>query len=231
MMGGKDPILAKGLELHNDGKYLEASEILNKLFLFDPSDQEVKDLLADIYEQLGYQQENPGLRNSFLSGAYELRSVIPIGDNPDTTGPDVIRTMSTEFFLDFLAIKMDSRKAEGIEFTMNLVTPDKGEQFAIELAKATLTNIEGFQFENPDLSMRVNRADLERVMTGEAEFEDLLAEGRATAEGDVSVRVKLAGTMVEFDPLFEVLPGTSPGLGDSAETDALQASVGRIAIE
>ena len=66
--------MSKGLELHNNGQYLEASEILNKLFLSDPSDQEVKDLLADVYEQLGYQQENPGLRNSFLSGAYELRS-------------------------------------------------------------------------------------------------------------------------------------------------------------
>ena len=226
MMGGKEPIMAKGLELHNAGKYFEASEILNKLFFADPSDQEVKDLLADVYEQIGYQQENPGLRNSFLSGAYELRTGIPQGDTPSTTGPDVIRAMSTELFLDFLAIKMDTRKAEGLEFTMNLVTPDNGQKFAIELSKATLTNVEGFEVPNADLTLTLNRSDLELVMVGETEFEKLLADGRAKAEGDVSVLAKLAATMVEFDPLFEVLPGTKNQQVKAAEGKAYEAVTG-----
>jgi hypothetical protein len=34
--------------------------------------------------------------------------------------------MSTELFLNFLAIKMDSRRAERLAFAMNLVTPDVG---------------------------------------------------------------------------------------------------------
>ena len=37
--------------------------------------------------------------------------------------------MSTELFLNFLGIRMDSRKAEGMRFTINLVTPDNGEKF------------------------------------------------------------------------------------------------------
>ena len=51
--------------------------------------------------------------------------------------------MSTELFLDFLGIRMDSRQAEGKAFTMNLITPDNDEKFVIELSNATLTNIEG----------------------------------------------------------------------------------------
>ena len=39
---------------------------------------------------------------------------------------------------------MDSRKAEGMRFTINLVSPDNGEKFLIELENATLTNIKGF---------------------------------------------------------------------------------------
>ncbi|MCR9087317.1 MAG: MBL fold metallo-hydrolase [Rhodobacteraceae bacterium] len=231
MMGGKDPIMAKGLELHGAGRYLEAVEILNKLFFADPSDQEVKDLLADVYEQIGYQQENPGLRNSFLSGAYELRSGIPTGDTVDSTGPDVIRAMSTELFLDYLAIKMDSRKAEGLEFSMNLVTPDNNERFAIELSNATLSNVKGFSVPDPDLTLTLDRQDLEQVMTGEAEFADLIADGRATAEGDASLLVQLAATMVEFDPLFEVLPGTKLQPDSLATAAPLQAVTGQVAIE
>ena len=60
MMGGAAKILAKGQDLHDQGKYLEASEILNKLVFAEPQNQAAKDLLADVYEQLGYQQENPG---------------------------------------------------------------------------------------------------------------------------------------------------------------------------
>jgi alkyl sulfatase BDS1-like metallo-beta-lactamase superfamily hydrolase len=125
-------------------KYLHAQEILNKLVQAEPQNQVAKDLLADVFEQIGYQQENPGLRNSFLAAAYELRSGIPQGETADSSSPDVIRAMSTELFLNFLGIRMDSRKAEGMRFTINLITPDNGEKFLIELENATLTNIQGF---------------------------------------------------------------------------------------
>jgi alkyl sulfatase BDS1-like metallo-beta-lactamase superfamily hydrolase len=64
MMGGAKRILAKGRELHDRGEYMLAQEILNKLVHAEPDNQEAKDLLADVFEQIGYQQENPGLRNS-----------------------------------------------------------------------------------------------------------------------------------------------------------------------
>jgi alkyl sulfatase BDS1-like metallo-beta-lactamase superfamily hydrolase len=74
--------------------------------------------------------------------------------------------MSTELFLDFLGIRMDSRKVEGVAFTINLITPDNGEKFIIELSNATLTNLEGFLADDPDLTITINRTDLEQVMMG-----------------------------------------------------------------
>jgi linear primary-alkylsulfatase len=56
-------------DLHNEGRYLHAQEIVNKLVQAEPQNQAAKDLLADIFEQLGYQQENPSLRNSYLAAA------------------------------------------------------------------------------------------------------------------------------------------------------------------
>jgi alkyl sulfatase BDS1-like metallo-beta-lactamase superfamily hydrolase len=145
-----------------------------------------------VFEQIGYQQENPGLRNSYLAGAFELRSGIPEGEAQDTAGPHVIRAMTTELFLNFLGIRMDSRKAEGMRFTINLITPDNGEKFVVEMANATLTNLEGFQADEPDLTMVINRSDLERTMTGEVKLEEQIANGTATMEGDVSIEEALA---------------------------------------
>lgn len=227
MMGGAEKILSKGRELHDRGDYLHAQEILNKLVHAEPDNQAAKDLLADVYEQIGYQQENPGLRNSFLAGAYELRSGIPGGASPDSAGPDVIRAMSTELFLNFLGIRMDSRQAEGMEFTINLITPDNGEKFVIELLNATLTNIQGFQAADPDLTMTINREDLEKTMMGAETLEDQIAAGTCQVKGDVSVLKKLAATMVDFDPRFEVLPGTKARGAQLAKANPYEAVPGK----
>ncbi len=208
MMGGAKKIMKKGKKLYDQGKYLEASEILDKLVFAEPQNQAGKDLLADVYEQLGYQQENPGLRNAFLAGAYELRSGIPGGASPKT-GPDMIRAMSTELFLDFIAIRMDSRKAEGKEFKINLVTPDNGEKYLIELSNETLTNIAGFQADDADLSITIDRADLELVMRGEKTLAAQIDDGTAKIAGDRGVLDQLRSMLVTFELGFEILPGTA----------------------
>jgi alkyl sulfatase BDS1-like metallo-beta-lactamase superfamily hydrolase len=208
MMGGAQMIMAKGRELHDAGAYLQAQEILNKLVQAEPGNQTAKDLLADVFEQIGYQQENPGLRNSYLSGAFELRSGIPEGAQIDSAGPDVVRAMSTELFLDFVGIRMDPRQAEGLEFTINLITPDNGEKFIVELRSATLTNIEGFLADDPDLTITINRSDLEAVMMGVKSLRAQIADGTAKADGNTEIIGQLASTLVVFDPRFEILPGT-----------------------
>ena len=217
MMGGAEPIIKKGLELAEEGKYFHAQEILDKLVWAQPDNQEAKDVLADVWEQIGYQQENPGLRNSFLAGAFELRSGIPEGTPPSTSGPDMISAMSTELFLDFIGIRMDSKQAEGLgPYAINLITPDNGEKFAIELSNATFTNVEGFLHDNPDLAITIDRKDLEVIMAGKKSFAMSIEDGTAQAEGNVDILTEIAETLVTFQIAFEVLPGTA---GPAVESD------------
>ncbi len=208
MMGGAKKILARGQQLYDEGAYLYATEILNKLVQAEPQNQVAKDLLADNFEQIGYQQENPGLRNSFLGAAYELRNGIPQGEMASTTSADTIRAMPTGRWLDFLGIRMDSRKAEGMRYTINLITPDNGEKFLIELENATLTNIQGFQADKPDLTITIKRSDLEQTMMGVKSLEAQIADGTAKTKGDTGILKQIASTMVNFDPRFEIMPGT-----------------------
>ncbi len=224
MMGGSKKILARGRELHNEGKYFQAQEIVNKLVLAEPQNQAAKELLADVFEQIGYQQENPGLRNSYLAASYELRSGIPQGKTASTSNPEVIRAMDTELFLNFLGIRMDSRKAEGMRFTINLITPDNGEKFLIEMENATLTNLPGFLAKNPDLTLTINRSDLEQAMMGTKTLKAQLADGTAKAEGNTEVLKQLASTMADFDPRFEIMPGTKAKVPEViAHADAYEA--------
>jgi len=210
MMGGSKKILAKGKELIDQGKYLEASEILNKLVFAEPQNLAARRLLANGYEQLGYQAESTSVRNSFLQGSYELRNGLPGGTPLRSTGPDVVRAMSTELWLDFLGISMDPKKADGMRFTINLVTPDNGEKYLVEMSNATLTNIKGQQAKNADLTITIDRADLNRVMMGASSFDDLIKAGKAKFDGDRKPFDQLRGLLVTFTPNFEILPGTAP---------------------
>ena len=208
MMGGAEKIIAKGRELYDQGKYRHAQEILNKLVYAEPGNQKAKDLLADIFEQIGYQQESPSVRNSFLAAALELRSGIPTGASPKSSGPDMIRAMTTELWLDFLGIRLDSQKAEGRQFTINLSTPDNGEQFVVELSNGTLTNIDGFQAKDADLTITIDRSDLVQTMMGAVSFDDQIASGKAKIEGNRDVYEQLKTLLVHFDLGFEIMPGT-----------------------
>jgi alkyl sulfatase BDS1-like metallo-beta-lactamase superfamily hydrolase len=213
MMGGAEPIIKKGNELYKKGEYLQAIEILNKLTYGEPGNQEAKDLLADCYEQMGYQQESTSLRNAFLAGAFELRNGIPSGAAPSSDSPDIVRAMETGLWLDFLGIRMDSGKAAAMEFSINLITPDNGEKYLIELRNATLNNIEGYQDENADLTITINRSDLDLVMMGVKTLDDMIADGTAKTKGDKSIIDKLKSTLIHFELRFEILPGTVP-VGD-----------------
>jgi linear primary-alkylsulfatase len=222
MMGGADKILKKGQELYDKGEYLQASEILNKLVYGEPKNQKGKDLLADVFEQIGYQQESPSVRNSFLAAAFELRSGIPTGASPKTSGPDVIRAMSTSLWLDFLAIRLDSEKADGIHFIINLVTPDNDEKYAVELNNSTLTNIKGYLADKPDLTLTINRSDLEQVMMGAISMDEQIDAGKAKLEGDRKPIDQLKTMLTQFTPDFELMPGTKKGESEKVERNAFE---------
>lgn len=222
MMGGSEKIIIKGKELYSRGKYRLAQEIVNKLVYAEPDNTAAKDLLADIFEQIGYQKESPSVRNSFLAAAYELRSGIPGGASPKSSGPDMVRAMTTLLWLDSLAIRMESKKAAGMEFVINLITPDTGEKFVVELSNSTLTTLQGYQSENPDLTVTINRSNLEKVMMGAVSFDQQIKDAKAKLSGDTKVYAQLKSILTHFTPDFEIMPGTKQQLLPKAKKNPFE---------
>lgn len=211
MMGGSEAIATRAQDLMEQGDYLLAVEILNKLVYAEPDNEAGKQLLADSFEQVGYQQESPSVRNSFLAAAFELRSGIPTGAAPKSTGPDMVRALSTLQFLDYLGIRLDSDKVGDAAFVMNLETPDNGETFVVELSNGALSSLQGFLADEPDLTLVIDRTNLEEAMIGTAPLMEQVADGRATITGDPTILMTLASALTAFEPTFAIMPGTVPG--------------------
>lgn len=208
MMGGESKIIKKGKELYNNGEYMLAIEILNKLVYAEPDNQVAKDLLADNFEQVGYQQESPSVRNSFLAAAYELRNGIPTGASPKTNSPDLMKAVTIGMLLDNLGIRLNPERAANKAFVMNLNVPDNKEQYVVELSNATLTNIKGFQSPKADVTLNMNRGELDQILSGQATFEQLIKEGKITFEGNIGILAELKGMLDTFEIGFEIMPGT-----------------------
>jgi len=208
MMGGAEPILEKARALFDSGDYQYAMEIVNKLVYAEPDNADAKFLLADIFEQLGYQYESTSMRNAFLSAARELRFGVQEVSGLESGGPDAMRALTTSQWWDAVAIRVDSAKADGINFKLNFVTPDNGEQLTVEMSNGTLTNIVGYTAPDADATLTINRADLVPVMMQQTTLANQIQAGKATVNGNMLVLAQLQSTLVAFDPLFEIMPGT-----------------------
>ena len=208
MMGGATAIMTRAAELYDSGDYRLAMEILNKLVYAEPQNSAAKDLLADVFEQLGYQYESSSMRNVFLASAQELRSGAAAMGAARGTTPSTARAMTTSQWWDTLATRVDSQRADGMEFTINFSTPDTNQNFVVEMSHGTLSNIEGFLSTNPDVAITMNRSDLNTVIMGELTLAEALQGGAGTVVGNVDVLQQLTSVLVEFQPGFEVMPGT-----------------------
>lgn len=208
MMGGASSIILRAEQLYSQGEYRLAMEILNKLVYAKPNNTRAKNLLADVFEQLGYQYESASLRNVFLSSASELRNGILVRSSSSTGSNSLQRALTTAQWWDAIGTRIDSEKADEMNFIINFSSPDTGENFVIEMSGATLSVLEGYLAAKPDVSIEINRSDLEAVISGQETLASRLQAGYGSVSGDASVLAQLTAVIVDFEQNFEVLPGT-----------------------
>ena len=204
-MGGSEMIINKAQTDFEKGEYRFVATALNKVIQADPSNDEARKLLADTYEQLGYQSEGAGWRNTYLTGAQELR-VGTLPGNPKTASADVLSEMTVENLFDYLAVKVDSIKAQHTPFTLNVVLPDDKETYFIEMNNGNLNNIKVEKALTADATLIINRSDIPKIILQQTSLEKLLENKTAQLNGDQSVLNTLLASLVEFDETFEIVP-------------------------
>lgn len=143
MMGGKERVLEKALEYFEKGEYRFVAEVLNNLVFAEPLCMEARLLLADTLEQLGYQAENGTWRNSYLTGAFELRCMSPSYypdkyPKMDCFTLESISGLTPVMILEYLAIKLDVEYAQDKQLKLNLDIQDEEQKFVVEIKNCVL---------------------------------------------------------------------------------------------
>ena len=194
-MGGAGKVLALARKAMAAGDYRWSSDLLNQLVFTDPANQSARMMLADSYEQQGYQAESGIWRNQFLSAARDLRQGYkPSGIN--TQSQDMIAAVPTQLLMDSMATRYDPAKL-GAPLAINLVLTDRSETVGIEASKSVLIARVG----SPSLSPAVSIKGPRRLMLGLLFLKSPLAQMQAAGlvvEGDPAA---IAALQAALDPI------------------------------
>lgn len=135
-MGGANKVLAAAERAMASGDYRWSSDLLNQLVFADPQNSKARALLADSYEQQGYQAESAIWRNQFLSAARELRQ----GVKPNATiqSPDMIAAIPTGLLMESVATRLNPAVIGDRKLAINFAISDRNEKLRVSVGNAVM---------------------------------------------------------------------------------------------
>lgn len=192
-MGGPDAVLAKGQAAFDKGDYRWAAELLKHLVFTAPENEKARALLADTYEQLGYQAESAPWRNIYLSGASELRTGEHHG-MAQAGGIDTVRSMPSTLLFDLMAVRLDPARAADKDVTLNLAFTDRNEEHHLVLRHSVLTREPGLA-DKAAATITGKRSAFLMVISGMAKMQDVVASGGLAVQGDPAALAAILGSL------------------------------------
>ena len=203
-MGGEQAVLEKAQADFAQGNYRWVAEVLKHVVFANPQSKKGKALLADTYEQLGYQAESGPWRSVYLQGAYELRNGTPESGGLTTASPDIIKNMPPEMLFDYLSVRILPEKAEGKDFSINITFTDLEEAYTLSMENSVLNYSREIETK-PDVSLILSKKTLDDVQLGQVTLESAVANGDLVIEGDSEVFKEFMGMLDSFKFWFNIV--------------------------
>ncbi len=203
-MGGEAAVVALGRKAFADGDYRWVVELVNKAVFANPNNAEARALQADALEQLGYQTESATWRNAYLMGALELRSG-PKEMGASSSGPDTVRGMTNELLFDFIALRLNHEKTDGMKAAISMVFSDSNEVWALELSNSVLNSTRGRVLKNPDVTITLTRPAFLAMLLQGKKLPELVQAGMVKVEGNPQSFGAVVANIMNFDPVFNIV--------------------------
>jgi alkyl sulfatase BDS1-like metallo-beta-lactamase superfamily hydrolase len=203
-MGGAEAVIPKAQKSFNDGDYRWTAQVLNHVVLSEPDNLQARALLADTYEQLGYQAESGPWRNFYLTGALELRHGVPEASSGKMS-PGMVQGLPLENLFQALAVRLNGPKAEGKRLILNLNFTDLSGPYLVTVENSVLNAFSNRQDPQAATKLTLSSLDFKYLMSGLVTAVDLISENRLKVEGDLSMLVDFANLFDQFNPFFPIV--------------------------
>jgi alkyl sulfatase BDS1-like metallo-beta-lactamase superfamily hydrolase len=204
-MGGAEAALQRAREDFKNGQYRWVAEVMKHLVFADPGNKAARELGADALEQLGYMAESATWRNAYLLGALELRQGVRKLPGGVSFTQDSLQALSTEFFFDFLGVRLNGPKAEGKKITINWNFTDIQKQYVLNLENSALTYVPNKQAKDADVGLTLSRLTLNEIILKQLTIPEALQSGKIIYKGNLFKLGELFSLLDEFQPTFEIM--------------------------
>ncbi|WP_234711868.1 alkyl/aryl-sulfatase [Mycolicibacterium setense] len=203
-MGGEGAVLDKAKKDFDAGNYRWTAMVLKQVVFANPDNTDAKNLLADSYEQLGYQAESGPWRSVYLQGAYELRNGVPDVAATNSASPDTIKAMPPELLFDYLAVRLNGPKAAGKNITMNVNFGDLKKQYGLTVENAVL-NYAPAPVPNANVTVTLDKATLDDIQLGNVKLQDAISQNKVTIDGNRGSFDEFMGLLDNFPFWFNIV--------------------------
>lgn len=203
-MGGEEAVLEKAKNDFDNGNYRWTAMALKHVVFANPDSKHGKNLLADSYEQLGYQAESGPWRSVYLQGAYELRNGVPTAGGTDTASPDTIKAMPPDMLFDYLGVRLNGPKAAGKIITLNVNFTDLKKQYGLTVENAVL-HYQPEPVPNANASITLSKAKLDDIQLGNVKLDDAIKSGEVKIDGNQQSFNDFIGLLDTFPFWFNIV--------------------------
>jgi alkyl sulfatase BDS1-like metallo-beta-lactamase superfamily hydrolase len=206
LAGGLEELLAKARAAFERGDYRWVAEIASHAVFAEQESQAARELLAEAFEQLGYQAESAPWRNLYLVGAHELR------EGPPRRAPgasaairDVARALPLESVWDGLGTRLDGPRAREATIVTGWDFTDVEEQWTVRVENGALSTVEGRLDREAQATVTLTRDAFDALLLGERDAAELVSTGAISVQGDAARVGELFALLDPGDPSFAIV--------------------------
>lgn len=204
-MGGAENMLITAQQAYDKGEYRWVAELLNHLVFADASNHNAKQLLAQTYDQLGYQAESGPWRDVYLSAAYELRHGKPEEGLDLSTARGMIKHAPLENFFQVMAAQINGPKADGLALTINFTFTDLNETHVLQLENGVLHHHKQDPKADADITLKITHDLFLDIALDTADLKKTLFSDQLSVEGSKLDLVRFFSLMEKQTDPFDIV--------------------------
>jgi len=195
-LGGIDATVAKAGEFAGQGDLRFAAELASHAVFADPGHSEARELLASVFERLGYGAENATWRNCYLTGAHELRAKTI--EHTELSSAGLAPALTITQLFDSIAIRINGPKAWSERLSIGWHFTDTHENYRMELSNGALIHYPTTGNQAADLTVTLTKPQLLQLLA-------TAKPGAANMSGDPAVLGRLMSLIDNPDPDFAIV--------------------------
>ena len=154
--------VVKAREFFEQGDLRFAAELASHAVFADPDNDAARELLATVLERLGYGAENATWRNSYLTGAKELRTGTI--EHTEVSSAGLAPALTITQLFDSIAIRVNGPKAWDEQLTIGWHFTDTHENYRMELSSGALIHYPTTGNQAADLTVTLTKPQLLQLL-------------------------------------------------------------------